>query len=480
MDEPLIFERSRRGRKGYSLPEEKLKTKPQDVIPDRLLRQDIKDFPEVSELDVVRHFTHLSQRNYGVDTGFYPLGSCTMKYNPKINEEAARLRGFALSHPCQPEELSQGVLRLIFELSQFLAEIGGLDAVSLQPAAGAQGEFTGMRVIRAYHEKKGNPRAAVLIPDTAHGTNPASSRLCGYGVIQVKTTEKGVLAPEAVSQAMTEDIAGLMLTNPNTLGLFETNIKEVAEVVHSKGGLVYCDGANMNALMGIARPGDMGVDVLQFNLHKTFSTPHGGGGPGSGPVAVKKHLRRFLPVPLVVKKGTKYVLDYKLPDSIGKVKAFYGNFGVMVRAYAYIRSMGASGLKRASECAVLNARYLRERLLPYFDLPYDSPCLHECVFSDNKQKEKGVTTLDMAKRLMDYGFHPPTIYFPLVVQGALMIEPTETESRETLDEFVEAMIAIAKEAQENPEIILSAPHRTKVSRVDEVKAARELILKWKP
>ena len=480
MNEPLIFEKSSAKRKGVSIPKPDCpETNPQDVISKDFLRDDIKGFPEVSEIDAVRHFTRLSQWNFGVDSGFYPLGSCTMKYNPKINEDTARLTGFAKTHPYQSDELSQGALQLMYELDGFLAEISGMDAVTLQPAAGAHGELCGMFMIAAYFREKGKPRKKVLIPDTAHGTNPASSHLAGFSVVPIKEENGGVITSDAVAAVMDEDTAALMLTNPNTLGLFERNIKEIADIVHKKGGFIYCDGANLNALMGIAKLGDMGVDVIQFNLHKTFSTPHGGGGPGSGPVGVKKPLEPFLPKPRIIKKGKRFSLDYNRPKSIGRLKAFYGNFGIMVRAYSYIRAMGAEGLKNASEMAVLNANYIKDKLKGYYHLAYNQTCMHECVLSDKIQSAKDVHTLDIAKRLIDYGFHPPTIYFPLIVSGALMIEPTETETKETLDEFIDAMIKIAKEADENPDMVKNAPHTTQLGRLDETRAARNPVLRWK-
>ncbi|MDO8445147.1 MAG: aminomethyl-transferring glycine dehydrogenase subunit GcvPB [Deltaproteobacteria bacterium] len=476
MNEPLIFERSSEGKRGIEVPKSDVgDIKPEDVIPADLLRADIEGFPEVSEVDVVRHFTRMSQWNYGVDTGMYPLGSCTMKYNPKVNEDIARLPGFSRIHPYQPEELSQGALQLMYELEQYLAEISGMDAVTLQPAAGAQGELCGMLMISAYFASKGRPRKKVIIPDTAHGTNPASVTLAGLTAIPVKSGSEGALTPEAVKAVMDEDTAGIMITNPNTLGLFERHIKEIADIVHEKGGFVYCDGANMNALLGAAKLGDMGVDVVHMNLHKTFSTPHGGGGPGSGPVGVKKELEPFLPVPRVIKKDETYSMDYKRPDSIGRLRAFYGNFGVLVRAYAYIRAMGAEGLKKAAQMAVLNANYVKENLKSHYHLPFDQPCMHECVFSDKLQFEKGFSTMDIAKRLMDYGFHPPTTYFPLVVHDAIMIEPTETEDKGTLDSFIDAMKRIA---EEDPELVKGAPYNTKTKRLDEAKAARNPVLKW--
>ncbi|MGD0623128.1 MAG: aminomethyl-transferring glycine dehydrogenase subunit GcvPB [Thermodesulfobacteriota bacterium] len=481
LNEPLIFERGGKGRKGYSLPRLDVdRVSPENIWPRKLIRKDLEGFPEMSEVEIVRHFTRLSQWNYGVDSGFYPLGSCTMKYNPKVNEELARLSGFAGAHPYQPEEISQGALQLMYDLERFLCEISGMDRATLQPSAGAQGELTGMLMIRAYLTDRGNPRQKVLIPDTAHGTNPASSSLCGYQVIQVRSNERGVLFPQAIEEKMDEEVAALMVTNPNTLGLFEENICQVAEIVHQKGGQVYCDGANLNALMGLARVGDMGVDVLHFNLHKTFSTPHGGGGPGAGPVGVKGHLADYLPVPTITRKGEHVQFDYDRPKTIGKVRSFFGNFGVLVRAYAYILSLGADGLRRASLVALLNANYIRAKLKDHYHLPYDFPCMHECVFSDRLQSKYGVTALDIAKRLMDYGFHPPTIYFPLVVHGALMIEPTESESKETLDQFIEAMVRIAREAETEPELLREAPHKTKISRLDEVLANRKPLLRWRP
>jgi len=479
--EPLIFEEGGAGRRGYSLPAldvEKVDLK--KVWPAKLIRKGLDGFPEMSEVEIIRHFTRLSQWNYGVDAGFYPLGSCTMKYNPKVNEDVARLPGFASAHPYLPEELSQGALQMMFELERYLAEVSGMDRVTLQPAAGAQGELTGMLMIRAYLAGQGNPRQKVLVPDTAHGTNPASSSLCGYQVVQVKSNEHGILFPENIAEKMDGDVAAIMITNPNTLGLFEENICEIVDIVHRHGGQVYGDGANLNALMGLTRIGEMGVDVLHFNLHKTFATPHGGGGPGAGPVGVKAHLADYLPNPVVVKEGENYRFHYERPKSIGKVRSFYGNFAILLRAYAYILSMGAEGLKRASLVALLNANYIRARLKEFYHLPYDFPCMHECVFSDRWQNKFGITALDIAKRLMDYGFHPPTIYFPLVVHGALMIEPTESESKETLDQFIDVMIQIAKEAESNPAVIREAPHQTKVSRLDEVLANRKPKLRWKP
>ncbi|MEE9418176.1 MAG: aminomethyl-transferring glycine dehydrogenase subunit GcvPB [Desulfatiglandaceae bacterium] len=469
LNEPLLWEKGKKGRRGFSLP-------PRDVgsFPvEKELAGEGPDFPDLSEIDVVRHYTRLSQWNFGVDTGMYPLGSCTMKYNPKTNEKQAGLPGLSGGHPLLPVRLSQGGLRLMFELEKHLAEITGMDATTLQPAAGAHGELTGMLLIHAFHKSKGAQRSKIIIPDTAHGTNPASAVLCGYKPVPVSSNEKGILSVQAISHVMDEDTAGIMITNPNTLGLFEENITEIARMVHSKGGLVYCDGANLNAVMGVVKMGEIGVDVMHLNLHKTFSTPHGGGGPGSGPVCVKNHLEPFLPVPRVVEEGGRYVLSEDYPESVGKVLAFYGNFGVMVKAYSYILSMGPENLKKASQLAVLNANYVKEKLKGTLHLPYDRPCMHECVFSDKYQMTNKVATLDMAKRLMDYGFHPPTVYFPLVVHGAIMVEPTETESIEDLDQFIEAFKAVAKEAQEDPDLLYEAPRNCKVRRLDETTAARK-------
>jgi len=469
LNEPLLWEKGREGRCGFSLPRRDVESCPLD----RELTGEGPDFPDLSEVDVVRHYTRLSQWNFGVDTGMYPLGSCTMKYSPKTNERQANLPGFAEAHPMLPASLSQGTLKMMFELEQYLAEITGMDATTLQPAAGAHGELTGMLLIHAFHKKKGSQRSKIIVPDTAHGTNPASAALCGYRSVPVKSNEQGILSAEAIAEVMDEDTAGIMITNPNTLGLFEENSRKIAEIVHAKGGLVYCDGANMNAVMGIVHMGKIGVDVMHLNLHKTFSTPHGGGGPGSGPVCVKKELEPFLPVPHVVKEKERYVLSGDYPESIGKVQAFHGNVGVMIKAYSYIRSMGPRNLKKASQLAVLNANYIKEKLKGVLHLPYDRPCMHECVFSDEDQKAAKVTTLDMAKRLMDYGFHPPTVYFPLVVHGAIMIEPTETESKEDIDQFVEAFKAIVNEARKDPSLLHDAPRRCKVRRLDEVTAARK-------
>ncbi|MCK4417343.1 MAG: aminomethyl-transferring glycine dehydrogenase subunit GcvPB [Candidatus Latescibacteria bacterium] len=476
MKERLVFEIGKKGKVGVSLPRcDVLEEEPERLIPEQHLRKDLP-LPELSEPEIVRHFTRLSQLNCGVDTGLYPLGSCTMKYNPKVNEEIASLAGLTRLHPYQPEELCQGALRLMYELGEYLAQIGGMDAVTLQPAAGAHGELTGMLIIRAYFLSKAQKRHQVIIPDSAHGTNPASAALCGYQAIEVKSDERGCVDVVELNKLVNEDVAAIMLTNPNTLGLFEENILEIADIVHRAGGLLYCDGANLNALLGVARPGDMGFDLLHFNLHKTFSTPHGGGGPGSGPLGVKRTLAPFLPVPLVVKQGKRYLLDYNCPLSIGKVRSFYGNFGVLIKAYAYLLSLGPEGLRQVAENAVLNANYLVKRLKDHYHLPYDRICKHEFVLSGARQKKRGIRALDIAKRLIDCGFHPPTIYFPLIVNEALMIEPTETESRQTLDRFAEALIKIA---QEDAETLKSAPHHTSVGRLDEVAAARKPNLRWK-
>ncbi len=474
----LLFESSSAGRSAALWPAEA--DGAAAMIPAALLRDDIAGFPELGELEVLRHFTRLSQRNFAIESQFYPLGSCTMKYNPKINEVVARFPGFAELHPLAPAGMLQGALALLHDLEIMLAEISGMDDVSLQPSAGAQGELTGLMVIRACLSERGNPRRKIIVPDTAHGTNPASSTLCGYDVSQISSNERGVIDASAVAKVMDEDIAAIMITNPNTLGLFETNIEAIAQVVHALGGLVYLDGANLNALMGIAKPGHMGVDVLHMNLHKTFSTPHGGGGPGAGPVAVQAQLRDYLPVPRIIKHGEQFELVDASAKSVGRVRSYFGNFGVLVRAYTYILSLGGDGLENASRMALLNANYIRKKLEKDYQIAYDEPCMHECIFTDRIQHKNGVSTLDIAKRLLDYGYHPPTIYFPLVVSGALMIEPTETETPETLDGFIDAMRAIAEEARVDPELVMQAPHSTPVRRLDEARAARKPVLRWQP
>ncbi len=479
--EPPIFERGAPGRTAVSLA-------PLDVPAidakkhfGSASRKTAAGFPEVSEPEVVRHYVRLSQWNFSIDSQFYPLGSCTMKFNPKVNEWAARLPGFARLHPYAPVEMMQGAIELMVRLERGLAEIVGMDHVSLQPAAGAQGELTGLMMMRAYHQDQGRSPKKVLVPDTAHGTNPASCTINGLTAVPFPGGADGICHPEQIAGLIDADTAGIMITNPNTLGLFERYLPQIAEMIHAKGGLVYGDGANLNALMGKARPGDLGVDIMQFNLHKTFTTPHGGGGPGCGPVAFKKHLEPFQPSPVPRKKGEEYILDFDRPKSVGRLRSFYGNFGMMVRAYAYLREMGPAGLKSATELAVLNANYVRARIGPEYPVAFDQTCMHEVIISDKKlQKETGIKTLDIAKRLIDYGFHPPTVYFPLVVAGAMMIEPTETESKETLDQFILAMQAIAKEAHESPQLITNAPESTQLARLDEARAARKPILRWHP
>jgi glycine dehydrogenase subunit 2 len=481
-NEALIFERSSPGKVGAELaPLDVPAVSPAELLGADFARTEIDGFPEVSELEVIRHFTRLSTWNYGVDTGLYPLGSCTMKYNPRINEVVARLAGLATDHPYAPEELAQGCLRILHETARCLREITGMDAISLQPSAGAQGELAGILMIRACLEERGNPRKYILIPDSAHGTNPASATISGYAVRNIKSNEFGCIDLGELERATDANVAGLMLTNPNTLGIFESEIHKVAEIVHAKGGLVYMDGANLNALVGIARPADFGVDVMHLNLHKTFSTPHGGGGPGSGPVAVKRILEPYLPLPTVEEspEGKPY-LNYDRPKSIGRVRAFYGNFGMAVRALAYLLANGPEGLRQTTEDAVLNANYVRSQLRGHYDLPYDQPCMHECVFSDRRQAAKGVRTVDLAKRLIDYGFHPYTTAFPLIVAGALMIEPTESASKEELDAFIDALKSIAEEVEQDPQFVLKAPYTTRVTRLDEVAAARKPVLRWKP
>ncbi len=479
--EGLIFEKSAPGKRGMELP-------PLDVPPIDIVkalgaenaRAEVAQFPEVSEIEVIRHFTRLSTWNFAIDLGMYPLGSCTMKYNPRVNEFVARLDGITTEHPYQPSELSQGCLKILELLQNCLLEITGMDAITLQPSAGAQGELTGMLLIRAYLQSKGNPRKRVLIPDSAHGTNPATAVIAGYEVENIRSDAHGQIDIEQLKRIVNEDVAALMVTNPSTLGVFEQHIAEAAEILHKAGALLYMDGANMNALAGVARPGDFGVDVMHLNLHKTFSTPHGGGGPGAGPVMVKKILEPFLPIPVLVKKADDTLsLDVNRPHSIGRVRAFVGNFGVLVRALAYTLAYGP-GIRQATEDAVLNANYIRKNLEGVFDLPYSSPSMHEVVFSDSKQKKSGVGTMDIAKRLIDYGFHPYTTAFPMIVHGAMMIEPTESESKEECDLFIDAMRSIADEAEKNPELVRTAPHTTRVGRMDEVGAARKPVLRWKP
>ncbi|MDX8044355.1 aminomethyl-transferring glycine dehydrogenase subunit GcvPB [Gracilibacillus sp. S3-1-1] len=475
----LIFDISQPGRTGVDLPESDVEAiNLTEKFPAHLLRETEADLPEVSELQLVRHYTALSNKNYGVDNGFYPLGSCTMKYNPKINEDVARLDGFSQIHPYQAEETAQGALQLLYELQEDLAVIAGMDAVTLQPSAGAQGEWTGLMIAKHYHQHNGENRTKVLVPDSAHGTNPASATVAGFETVTIPSNQDGLVDVEELKKHVDTDTAALMLTNPNTLGLFEKEISEIAEVVHNAGGLLYYDGANANAILDKTTPGKMGFDIVHLNLHKTFTTPHGGGGPGAGPVGVTKELIPFLPVPRIEQTEGKYVLTSDEDLSIGRVKGFYGNFGILVRAYTYIRTMGAEGLRNVSESAVLHANYLKKRLEACYVSPYPQICKHEFVLSGATQKKLGVRTLDIAKRLLDFGYHPPTIYFPLNVEEGLMIEPTETETKETLDAFADTMIQIAKEVEENPEIVIEAPHTTVIGRVDETKAARKPVVRY--
>jgi len=483
LEEPLVFEHGSKGRTGVSLPAPGGDFDPARELPKGLLRGEVEGMPELSELEIVRHFTRLSQWNWGIDSGFYPLGCCTMKYNPKSSEALARLPGFAAAHPLLPASMCQGVLELMYRLERALSEIAGFAATTLAPAAGAQGELCGVMMIRAYHLARGNPRKKVLVPDTAHGTNPATAALNGYQTVELKSGPDGRLHPETVRAAMDEEVAAIMITNPNTLGIFESHIAEIAEIVHARGGLVYGDGANLNALLGVARPGDMGFDVAQYNLHKTFATPHGGGGPGSGPVAVKEALIPHLPLPLVVKEAGAYRLvsdPRERPQTIGKLREFHGNMGMFVRAWAYIRELGPEGLEACARLAVLNANYLRARLQGAYHLPYQTDSLHEVILTDKGFKDVEVTTMDVAKRLIDHGFHPPTVYFPLVVHGALMIEPTETESKETLDRFCEGMLSIAEQARVDPAGLKAAPRKPVRARLDETRAARKPVLRWTP
>lgn len=484
MDEPLIFELSSDGRSAVSLPKADIPQKNLDeLIPADLLRTNGPQLPEVSEVDLVRHFTSLSRRNFGVDIGFYPLGSCTMKYNPKVNEDIASYQGFSKVHPYQDESTVQGILELLYNFEKYLCAIFGYDAFTFQPVAGAHGELTALMMIKAYHARNGGAgRCKVIIPDSGHGTNPASTTMAGYQAVCVRSNDRGRVDISELKKALGKDTAALMLTNPNTLGLFDDNILEIGKAVHDVGGLVYYDGANANATLMKVRPADLGFDLAHFNLHKTFATPHGGGGPGAGPVGCVNKLVPFLPVPYVDKEGDRFVFSEKRsPTSIGKVHSFYGNINVIVKAYCYVRSLGASGLKKVTENAVLNANYVMKRLKEHYYIPFDKLCQHEFVVSAKWQKERyGIKALDIAKRLIDYGFHPPTIYFPLIVEEALMIEPTETESKETLDSFCDAMIQIAQEAKDDPEILRNAPHITPVSRLDETRAAREPDLRWLP
>ena len=479
-NEALVFEKSSPGKRAYKLaPLDVPAVDPSALLGDAH-RKESGELPELSEIEIIRHFTRLSTWNYAIDLGMYPLGSCTMKYNPRVNELVARIEGLAEAHPYRPDFLAQGQLDVVDLLQQCLIEITGMDAITLQPAAGAHGEFTGIVLTRAWHESQGNPRRKVLIPDSAHGTNPATAAMCGYEVVNIRSNAKGGIDVEALAQAVDEDTAALMLTNPSTIGVFESQIHRIAEILHAKGALLYMDGANMNALCGKTRPGDFGVDVMHLNLHKTFSTPHGGGGPGCGPVACKAFLEPFLPIPVLVKDANgEKSWSYDRPQSVGRVRAFFGNFGMFIRALAYIQANGPDGLRQTTEDAVLNANYIRKKLEDLYELPYDTPSMHEVVFSDRRQLRNGVKTGDIAKRLIDYGFHPYTVSFPLIVAGALMIEPTESESLEELDLFIDAMRKIAREVEENPQVVLDAPHSTRVSRLDETTAARKPILRWR-
>ena len=476
----LIFEKGKPGRKAVTLPGLDVPKKAiSELVPGKFLRKSEPHLPEVSEVEIVRHFTKLSQKNFSIDTHFYPLGSCTMKYNPKINEDIVQIPGFSDIHPYQPEETSQGILQLLYEMEQMLKEICGMDRFTFQPAAGAHGELLGLMLARAYHAKKGRKCRKVIVPDSSHGTNPASAAISGYEVVSIKSNERGEIDLDELKKAMDNEVAALMLTSPNTLGLFESQILEVKKIAHSYDALLYYDGANLNPLLGICSPGDMGFDIVHLNLHKTFSTPHGGGGPGSGPVGVKKKLARFLPVPIVEKEGDGYKLNYELPDSIGRIRGFYGNIGVVIKAYAYIKALGRDGLAKVGKASIINANYLLNKLKDKFKIPYDKYCMHEFVVSAAQLKKNGVTALDIAKSLIDKGFHPPTIYFPLIVAEAMMIEPTETETRETLDAFADAMNELVEKAVTDPESLHDAPRTTPVTRLDEVKAARQPVLRWR-
>ena len=478
METKTIFEKSVKGRTGYSLPKCEIKEDMKDIFPAEILRREMPNLPEVSELDTMRHYIEISAKNHFIEKGFYPLGSCTMKYNPKINDIVNALPGLTHLHPYQPEDTIQGALQIMYELQEMLAEISGMAEVSLQPVAGAHGEFAGANIIYNYHKNKGNKKTKIIMPDSAHGTNPASCTLNSFDVVEIKSNAEGKVDIDALRKIIDEDVAGFMLTNPNTLGVFETNVKKIAEIVHSVDGLMYMDGANLNAMLGYIRPGDIGFDIVHFNLHKTFSTPHGGGGPGGGGIGVTKKLVDFLPAPVVKREEEKYYFEHIIKNSIGKVHSFYGNFLVMARAYIYLKMLGEKGLRRVAENAVINANYLMTKLKTHFPIPYQRDVMHEFVASGEKFKKYEVKTLDIAKRLLDYGFHAPTIYFPLIVHEAIMIEPTETESKETLDNFIKAMIRIEKEAESNPEILKNAPLNTPVGRLDETAAIKNLDIKF--
>lgn len=478
----LIYEKSTPGRRAEILPEPGVEKKPAtDFLPEKYVRKEMPALPEVSELEAVRHFVNLSKLNHSIDTGFYPLGSCTMKYNPKVNDAMAMLEGFRELHPNQPTDQIQGALEVLHVLQEKIAQIVGLPAVTLQPAAGAQGELLGLMLIKAYFNKKGDhKRTKVVVPDTAHGTNPASAAMAGYEVVEIGSNSRGLVDLDALKAVLGPDVAAIMLTNPSTLGLFEEDIMQIQKLVHECGGLLYYDGANLNAIMGLVRPGDMGFDVCHLNLHKSFSTPHGGGGPGGCAVACRDFLAPFFPVPTVNKSGDQFALDWNLPDSVGKVKGFYGNFGILVRALTYILAHGKEGLTQVSRDAILSANYIKRSLQKNYKVPYDQPCMHEFVASGVWQKERGCSTTQIAKRMLDYGVHAPTVYFPLVVPEAMMIEPTETESKQTLDEFIEIMLKIDQETKDSPELVNSAPHKTPVGRLDEALAARKPNLRWTP
>ncbi|MBN8553873.1 MAG: aminomethyl-transferring glycine dehydrogenase subunit GcvPB [Deltaproteobacteria bacterium] len=482
-EEATLFERSHPGRIGYSLPTLTVpRVEASKVLPKDQIRDAVLDFPEISENEVVRHFVRLSQKNYSIDTGFYPLGSCTMKYNPKINEEVAKIPGISNLHPLWPEKFLQPALSIQFQLGQLLSSVTGLAAFTFQPNAGAHGEYAGMKIMRAYHEAKKSKKTKVLIPDSAHGTNPATCAMVGYEIVPIPTGPSGVVEIEDIEKLIDQDVAGIMMTNPNTLGLYEKNIHKIAELIHKVDGIFYMDGANFNAIMGIVRPADLGVDIMHINVHKTFSTPHGGGGPGAGPVGVREDLKKFLPLPVVEKKGDGFIFNYDLPHTMGRMSGYFGNFSIHVRALAYMLSIGATEdstyIQQMATAAVLNANYIRHRLRGHYDIPFDTTCMHEVVLSDKIQEDFGIKTLDIAKRLMDYGYHPMTVYFPLVVHGAMMIEPTESETKETLDQFCDVMIQIAKEAKSTPEILKTAPTRVFRERLDELRAQKQPRLRW--
>ncbi len=484
-EEPTLFDKSRPGRVGFSLPPAEVpEVDASKVIPSALYRSEVVGFPEISENEVVRHFVRLSQKNYSIDTGFYPLGSCTMKYNPKINEEMAKIPELAGSHPFWDEKFLQPAIAVQFKLQELLTAVTGLESFTLQPSAGAHGEYTGLKVMRAYHQSKGNKKTKVIVPDSAHGTNPATCTMIGYDIVPVPTGPRGIVEVSDIEKLIDSEVAGIMMTNPSTLGLFEENIHKISELIHAVDGLVYMDGANFNAIVGVVKPADLGVDIMHINLHKTFSTPHGGGGPGAGPVGVRARLKKFLPAPIAEMRGEQYVYNYDLPDSVGRVSGYNGTFAIHLRALTYMLSIGTTAdgkdtyLRRIATGAVLNANYIRHRLRGHYHIPYDVPCGHEVVINDDLQQKNGIKTINIAKRLMDYGYHPMTVYFPLVVHGAMMIEPTESETKETLDQFCDVMIAIAKECEETPDVVLNAPTRVNREKVDELRAQKQPRLRW--